>query len=233
MARAAANAAESQDRARRLVDQLLALALADEGAPGLPITPLRIDELARAALLRHLARADALGVDLGAAGLDQPVLAQGHLALVEGVLDNLIHNALRYGRRDGVAPAVTVDLDAADEGVTLHVRDTGPGLDPAHAERLAQRWTRGALPVSGLRGSGLGLAIVTRYCELMGARFELARADEGGLTRGCGCLLPPLPAACPPPDDRARDPAQQVTVAAARAFRHPRSRTRCPALWRI
>ncbi|HSI57905.1 MAG TPA: sensor histidine kinase N-terminal domain-containing protein, partial [Ideonella sp.] len=65
---------QSQERASRLVDQLLALALADEARSAPALVPVALDELVRRVLLRTLPRADALGVDLGAQGIDDEVM---------------------------------------------------------------------------------------------------------------------------------------------------------------
>lgn len=87
--------AASQDRASRLVDQLLALALADEASDSVVLQPLMIDEIVHHGVLAFMARADAMGVDLGAVGLEQPVTAMANRELLEGLLGNLVDNALR------------------------------------------------------------------------------------------------------------------------------------------
>jgi two-component system sensor histidine kinase TctE len=165
--------AASQARASHLVDQLLALALADEGRTGLQRESLRLDKLVQEAVLRHLARADAKGVDLGALGLDEAVTVEANAALVEGILDNLIDNALRYGGR-----TITVEVD----GLTLGVLDDGPGIAPAAQHDLLQRWAQGAAGQKLGQGAGLGLAIVARYATLLGAELSFGKAsDAGGL----------------------------------------------------
>src|SRR5206468_4386213 len=69
--------AQAEQRASRLVDQLLALARADEGSVGLKLETIELNELVREVMLRFLPRADALGVDLGAEGLEEPVEVRG------------------------------------------------------------------------------------------------------------------------------------------------------------
>ena len=165
--------AASQARASHLVDQLLALALANEGRTGLQRESLRLDKLAHQAVMRHLARADAKGVDIGAMGLDEPVTVQANAALVEGILDNLIDNALRYGGR-----TITVEVS----GLTLAVLDDGPGIAPAARHDLLQRWAQGPAGQKLGQGAGLGLAIVARYATLLGAELGFDSASpEGGL----------------------------------------------------
>jgi len=173
--------ASSQARASHLIDQLLALALAQEAREVLQPQPLRLDEVVRDALLRHLPRADSLGVDLGARGLDGPVLVLAQRALLEGALDNLIDNALRYGRpADGGPACVTVDIVSPDGGrVCLSVLDNGPGLDQAERERLLQRWAQGPAGEALGQGSGLGLAIVSEYARIVGAALSLDAGEDG------------------------------------------------------
>ena len=186
--------AHSQERASHLVDQLLALALAQEAQEALQPQALLLDELLRETLLRHLHRADSLGVDLGARGLDapRPVLAQR--ALLEGVLDNLIDNALRYGRpTDGTPPRVTLEISSEPQGrVCLSVCDNGPGIDQAQRERLLARWGQGQVGEALRQGAGLGLAIVGEYARILGGVLTLTPGDEGrGLRVG---LVLPAPA---------------------------------------
>ena len=99
--------ARSEARASHMVDQLLAIALADEAHATQQRAPVHLAELVEQTVLRHLARADARGVDLGARGIEEGagVVVQSNAALIEGVLDNLIDNALRYGGR-----TITVEL---------------------------------------------------------------------------------------------------------------------------
>ena len=165
--------AASEARASHLVNQLLGLALADERHAGQRTEVLRLDQLAQQAVLRHLARADARGVDLGGCGLDRPASIRGDAALIEGILDNLIDNALRYGGR-----TVTVEL-AQDR---LSVTDDGPGIAHDSQRDWLQRWTQGPAGQKLGQGAGLGLAIVARYAKLLGAELSLAPAStHGGL----------------------------------------------------
>ena len=181
--------ARSQERASHLIDQLLALALAQEAREVLQPQALRLDEVVREALLRHLPRADSLGVDLGvdmdlgmgACGLDAPVTVWAQRALVEGVLDNLIDNALRYGQPPDAAPArITVEVSVHPGAVaSLSVLDNGPGLALAERENLLRRWAQGPAGEALGQGAGLGLAIVAEYARILGAVLSLDAGDEG------------------------------------------------------
>ena len=182
---------DSQHRASHLVDQLLALALADEVGGSLQLEPVRLDTLVHALVLRHLPRADALGVDLGADGLDQALTAQANAPLVEGLLNNLIDNALRYGAAPaGTASSLTVSIARTDHGVCLSVSDNGPGLAEGQREQLLQRWAQGGAGLKLGQGRGLGLAIVARYATLMAGRLDMA-AGPGGVGLRVSVTLQP------------------------------------------
>jgi two-component system, OmpR family, sensor histidine kinase TctE len=190
----------SADQASHLIDQLLALAFANEMKTNVPLTRLDLTEVVRDVVLRHLPRAEANSrrgaVDFGAEGLDTPVYVMGHCTLIEAVLDNLIDNAFRYGlastqgavSKITVAVSVTAALDANESGsVYLLVIDQGNGLTEEEVTRLTQRWTQAkhdadfahtASPEVG-QGVGLGLAIVARYAELLQAPLSLSPNPQG------------------------------------------------------
>ena len=171
---------QGEARASHLVEQLLALALADEARAGLRLEPIALNELARGVLLRFLPKADAAGVDLGGEGLDEPVTVLADAALLEGLLGNLLDNALRYGK--AAQPRVTVSVTRLADAAVLSVTDNGSGLSEHDRARLRQRWMQGDAGQQLSQGAGLGLAIVSRYAELLGARFSLdAVAGEPGL----------------------------------------------------
>jgi two-component system sensor histidine kinase TctE len=180
---------QSQARASHLIDQLLALALAQEAQQVLQPKPLALDEVVRDSLMRHLHRADALGVDLGvdfAEGLHLPLFILAQRALLEGALDNLIDNALRYGvPSDGTDRHVTVAVSQPEPGVVcLSVIDNGPGITEAQRERLLRRWAQGSAGEALKQGSGLGLAIVAEYARIMGAQLSMVSPVGQGQGQG-------------------------------------------------
>jgi two-component system sensor histidine kinase TctE len=172
--------AKSQERASHLVDQLLALALADEAHQDLEKTEVSLDALVGEAVLRYLPKADVAGVDLGAKGIDHAVLVQGNAALIEGILNNLIDNALRYGRADNGHSHITVAVETTPYSVVLSVTDNGAGVPPDKLQQISQRWVQGAAGEALKAGVGLGLAIVGTYAKLLGARVALAAAQPHG-----------------------------------------------------
>ena len=135
---AVASAAGESDRLVQLAEDLLVLARADEGR--LPVRPERLDtaELLQSTARRFEARAAEAG--RRAAGR-RPATAwtlHADRLRAEQALANLVDNALRHG--DG---PVELAAERSDGAVRLHVRDRGPGFDPALDGQAFERFTRG------------------------------------------------------------------------------------------
>ena len=172
--------AQSQERASHLIDQLLALALADEAQQQLTHENVALHEVVRDVVMRFLPRADAKQVDLGAVGLEQPLWVQANRALLEGVLNNLLDNALRYGASPSGESRITVSVADAPQALVLSVMDNGPGVSEAQRQKLSRRWVQGSAGEALKEGSGLGLAIVHEYARLLGATVSMQNENPQG-----------------------------------------------------
>jgi two-component system OmpR family sensor kinase len=97
-------------------------------------------------------------------------------ARMRQVLDNLLSNAVRH------TPAgthVSVAIAPEDDGtVRLTVADDGPGMEPATAERVFERFFRSNAVVHP--GSGLGLAIVAAIVQAHGGTVQVASEPGEG-----------------------------------------------------
>ena len=66
-----------------------------------------------------------------------------------------------------------------EPGPVLRVADDGPGIPPAQAERIFERFFRGNGIQSGPTGSGLGLALARAIAERHGLTIALEPTDKG------------------------------------------------------
>lgn len=186
----------SEARASHLIDQLLALALADEARDQLAMVPVSVNALVEDGIAEVLRRSGDKHVELSVSGLDQQVVAMGNETMLQGCLTNILENAIAYGRPTvGVTPQVFIRVTSLVERgqVVLSVVDNGPGLAPELATGLQQRWARGQGSARLQGGSGLGLAIVARYAELLAATFTITTdAETGGLSATLVLVAPPM-----------------------------------------
>lgn len=103
------------------------------------------------------------------------VVVRGDPAALRRMFANLIDNGARYGK------GAAVDWRVADEIVTVHVDDCGPGIDPLQAERLFEPFVRGDPSRNRTTGgSGLGLAIARSIARRHGGDATLANRPDGG-----------------------------------------------------
>ena len=116
---------------------------------------------------------------------DMPPVVGDRSELLQ-LLDNLISNALRYGRP---GRPVTIALSPEGEMVRLTVADEGEGIPAKHIPRVTERFYRVDPSRSrALGGTGLGLSIVKHIVERH--RGRLAIESEPGLGTRIHVLLP-------------------------------------------
>jgi two-component system OmpR family sensor kinase len=173
------------ERLSRLAEDLLVLARFDQGRLPIRGEPLDAQELLEAAARRARAAASAAGRRVVA----EPQREDGAVALADPdraaqALDNLVANALAYGRGE-----VRLSAREVEGQVELHVADQGDGFPPELLERAFDRFSRGDPGRSG-EGTGLGLAIVAAI-----ARAHRGRAGAHNLPGGGADVWISVPAA--------------------------------------
>ncbi|MFV0334290.1 MAG: ATP-binding protein [Tropicimonas sp.] len=156
----------------RLIDAFLDFARSDQLGDPEPVLP---GELAAAVV----ARAARHGGEVALAPLEgegeQVTLRR---AAVERALDNLIGNALRYGRR------ALVSVELRERQVIFRVEDDGPGIPEEQREEAMKPFSRLDPARNQDRGSGvgLGLAIARDIARRHGGLLRLADSKAlGGL----------------------------------------------------
>lgn len=95
--------------------------------------------------------------------------------LLEQALTNILDNAVVHASS---ASRVVIRAEASGPDVQFSVIDDGPGIDPAHSQRIFDKFYRLNNAAPSNKGSGLGLAIARGFVEAMNGRIEAASADE-------------------------------------------------------
>ena len=161
------------ERLGRLVDGLLALARADEGAATAEM--ISLTDLVEERVDLWGALADEQGVTVTA---DTPagLAVRTTPGRLDQVLDNLIENALAVSPEGGT---ITVRAATSPYGVRDPRRGRGAGDDRRGTRCAFDRFWRSERTTTD--GTGLGLAIVRRLVESDGGTVELRAASGGGL----------------------------------------------------
>jgi two-component system heavy metal sensor histidine kinase CusS len=167
---------EEIERLRRLVDDTLFLARAEDPRATITRTALHTAEELRG-VAEYL---DALAAESGVTlVIEAPagLTVAADRALFRRALVNVVTNALRHTPAGG---RVTLRASGASDGVTVEVQDTGEGMTPEVAARAFDRFYRAPGAEAHGDGAGLGLAIVRGIMSLHGGTAEARGAVHGG-----------------------------------------------------
>lgn len=122
-------------------------------------------------------RAVKAGFDLQVAGA--PLLVSASDVRLMQVFENILDNAVSFSSDGGA-----VRIRAATEGqfVVVRISDAGPGIPPAHIDRIFDRFFSYRPGGEKKHHTGLGLAIVKSVVEGYGGTVNAFNNDEGGAT---------------------------------------------------
>lgn len=129
---------------------------------------------------RHAPIAKAGGRHFEAAVPERPLVVRGDPTLLEQLVSNLVHNALRHGCDGG---HVALTLDETSEGFSMRVLDDNEGVDDALVARLGERGFRAdAARTRSPEGLGLGLHVAREVAARHGFTLTFAKNDPTGLS---------------------------------------------------
>jgi two-component system, OmpR family, sensor histidine kinase KdpD len=161
-------------RLNRLFHNILEMARIDAGAVAAEarwVHPAEIVDAARDQVEQSL-REHRLDV-----AMDSDALVHLDPRLTAAALSQLLQNAAQY------APAgspIAIGASVSSQGLTLTVRDQGPGISPHDLPRLFERFYRGQEAGKRAPGTGMGLSIARGMLEAEGGRIWAENCPEGG-----------------------------------------------------
>ena len=174
----------SSQRAAHMVNQLLAMARAEDTGLAARHQPADLAAVVRAVVRDLVPRALERGLDLGYEGPEAKAADSmrtrvlGDSVLLGELVRNLIDNALQYTPRGGSVTA-RVLADRESRAVVLQVEDSGPGIPVAEREMIFKPFYR--MLGTQVDGTGLRLAIVQEVAQRHGARVTVADARPRSL----------------------------------------------------
>jgi len=202
-------ATQNAERMIQIISDILSATSSSKSTVDVTVSPQNVD-------LQHLVLAAAAAWEPSALERRitiftddvQPTDAYVDPARMRQVVDNLISNAIKYGREGG-----SVQLAVYGDGVAsyLLVRDDGIGLTPDDQNRLFRRFFR---VQSDVGGTGLGLAICRDIVRAHGG--EIIVGSEQGVGSAFLVRLPAKVDVMLPPIDpeEALDRSGAITTAA-------------------
>ncbi|WP_410584063.1 sensor histidine kinase [Amycolatopsis sp. lyj-108] len=160
------------ERNEQLIEGLLVLAEADRGLPG--TVPVRLDELVDTVLARYAERLTEHGLTLRTESAVRTV--PGDPILLERLIANLVHNAIKYNQ-----PGGWIEVIVGGESA-LSVRNSGEQVPAESVDSLFQPFRRLTADRTNHRdGAGLGLSIVHSIATAHHGRVTAVPREGGGL----------------------------------------------------
>ncbi len=159
------------DRMRRLIDDLLLLAKADDNGLRIARSDVDLDDLLDAET-RRLRTSTNLQIHADI----KPLRVNGDLDRLSQVVRNLADNAVRHADHQ-----IRLALSHEHDNALIVVEDDGPGIRPSDRERVFERFVRlDESRARGNGGSGLGLAIVEEVVRGHGGSVRISDSCLGG-----------------------------------------------------
>jgi signal transduction histidine kinase len=90
--------------------------------------------------------------------------------VIRRILDNLISNAVKYCH---LHERIDISIENKNGVACVKVTDGGPGIPPAEAEKLFQKFSRlSTRPTNNEASSGMGLYLTKMLCNRIGASLD-------------------------------------------------------------
>jgi PAS domain S-box-containing protein len=147
-----------------LLNQLLDLAKLESGSVTMESRPLHLIPLMRGVCDEFAALAREKQITLRVDSQSSDDVVVGDDEKLSQVIRNLLGNALKFSPTGG---AVSLELSASQDVLTVYVRDSGPGIPDDECAVVFEKFVQSQTTKNGAGGTGLGLAIcreiVTRH----------------------------------------------------------------------
>jgi signal transduction histidine kinase len=163
------------ERLRRITEDLLVLSRTEHALLQVVPEPIRLRPVVGAAVADAVRRTPDAAIEVRIDAGVPPVTADA--GYVRQILDNLLGNALKYGR--GSPVVVRVTRGAGD--VRLSVEDGGPGLSSDEHERVFDLFYRAPENQRSASGTGIGLFVVRQLARAMGGDASVESVEPTGL----------------------------------------------------
>ena len=116
-------------------------------------------------------------------GCEVPLTVHADKEKIRQVFINLVDNAIKYGKQNGVIEASAYKIDG--KRVLIEISDDGTGIAEEHLSRIFERFYRTDLARSRkVGGSGLGLAICKHIIEAHQQTIHVRSTIDVGTTFG-------------------------------------------------
>ncbi len=178
------NASKNIDRLVNLVDDLDEITKLESGEQLLYTQNFIIQDLIKEVCESLSIKADEKKIKcIIKKGCELPLTVFGDKEKIRQVLINLVDNALKYGKQNGIIEGSAYKIDG--KKVLVEISDDGHGIAEEHLSRIFERFYRTDLArTRKVGGSGLGLSIAKHIMEAHNETIHVRSKTDVGTTFG-------------------------------------------------
>ncbi|MFQ5498562.1 MAG: sensor histidine kinase [Candidatus Zixiibacteriota bacterium] len=166
------------ERSESILYDIMAVAKSGEDSLPVSLTNFVVDSIVKEAILLVTGSASEAGVEVAYTNNSGNTSVVADPQLLKRALDNLLYNAVRHTPSGG---KVSVYTDCGKTHLSIHIKDSGPGLDGIEPESLFEKYGQVRLRGQGKhRGVGLGLYFCKLASAAMGGTIAADDHEAGG-----------------------------------------------------
>lgn len=174
-------AQRNTERLVRLINDILDLNKIEEGRMQFHLAPVELNALIEESVITNKPFADKFSVSLVFNQLPSSIFVNVDRDRLLQVLANLISNAIKFSKKNGV---VTLAIELLDEtSVRVKIIDQGVGIPESFQPRIFHKFSQADSSAGrGQPGTGLGLAISKNIIKSLGGTINFKSKEHEGST---------------------------------------------------
>lgn len=172
---------ESVIRLIGMVNDMLDITKIEKGAIGLTLENVDVMEPVTEVIENLKNHAEKHGISITLTPPPEPIIVHADRNRLAQVFQNLIENAIKYGKKDG---EISISFTRKEDKVQISITDDGIGIPQVEQAGIFKRFYRAsnAIRFSSGGSSGLGLSIVKSYIKQMGGSITFYSKEDVGTT---------------------------------------------------
>jgi len=172
---------DASQRMLQTLDNILSLTKIEFDGLVVKYEPININEIISSILTEHKPHAEAKNLAITHNLLDEQAFINTDKQLLQGILSNLISNALKYTEAGRIEVFADIEKYNDTDFLNIKVIDTGIGIPEDKHEQIWQEFRQVSEGTNrGYQGTGLGLAITKKYVEKLGGNIRVeSKVGEG------------------------------------------------------
>lgn len=214
-------ASDSSQHLLNLVDDILDIALIEEGKLSVMLEPTDLMQIVKDAVNLQMLDIQHKNLTLDLPTPDQPIIVQADPDKLKQVFINILNNSVKFTKSGGITISTRIELatnsliemqnNTASKSTTVRyqvvvtITDTGIGVALGHQQKIFEPFAMAdGSTTREFGGIGLGLAISRRLMQMMGGFITL---DSPGLDLGTTVMI-----SIPLSDTNTKSPSTQSSI---------------------